>query len=201
MAAWEQLVDRIKNPKGQVKIGIVGKYVDVRGLLQEPPRGPCPTAASPTTSPVDVLDRAEQLESGRRRGHAVAVSTASWCPGGSGRGASGGMIAAIRLRPAQSTSPTSASASACSGGHRIRAQRAAASTDANSTEVDEHTPHQVIYSSRTSRECEDKGGTMRLGAYPCELQTGSLAAGLYGTTGSWSATATATSSTTTTRAA
>ena len=55
-------------------------------------------------------------------------------------------------------------------------------TDANSTEFDESTAHPVIDLMEEQRGVTQKGGTMRLGAYPCVLKKGSLAAKLYGTT-------------------
>jgi CTP synthase len=51
--------------------------------------------------------------------------------------------------------------------------------DANSTEFDEKTTHPVIDLMEEQRGITQKGGTMRLGAYPCVLKTGSLAAKLY----------------------
>ena len=51
---------------------------------------------------------------------------------------------------------------------------------ANSVEVDENTPHPVIHLMSDQEGIEDKGGTMRLGAYPCILAAGSLAARTYG---------------------
>ena len=52
--------------------------------------------------------------------------------------------------------------------------------DANSTEFDEKTEHPVIDLMEEQRGVTQKGGTMRLGAYPCVLAKGSLAAKLYG---------------------
>ena len=52
--------------------------------------------------------------------------------------------------------------------------------DANSTEFDEHTTHPVIDLMEEQRGVTQKGGTMRLGAYPCVLRKGSLAARIYG---------------------
>jgi CTP synthase len=52
---------------------------------------------------------------------------------------------------------------------------------ANSAEVDEGTPHPVIDLLPEQRELEEKGGSMRLGAYPCVLQSGTRAAEAYGT--------------------
>jgi CTP synthase len=54
--------------------------------------------------------------------------------------------------------------------------------DANSTEFDEATSHPVIDLMEEQRGVTQKGGTMRLGAYPCVLKKGTLAAKLYGTT-------------------
>jgi CTP synthase len=52
---------------------------------------------------------------------------------------------------------------------------------ANSTEFEPNTPHPVIDLMETQRDIEAKGGTMRLGAWPCKLLKGSLAAEAYGT--------------------
>ena len=52
--------------------------------------------------------------------------------------------------------------------------------DANSTEFDPETKHPVIDLMLEQRSIVDKGGTMRLGAYPCALGEGTLARKLYG---------------------
>jgi CTP synthase len=54
--------------------------------------------------------------------------------------------------------------------------------DANSTEFDPETKHPVIDLMEEQKKITDKGGTMRLGAYPCKLTKGSTAAKAYGTT-------------------
>src|SRR5205814_3634315 len=53
---------------------------------------------------------------------------------------------------------------------------------ANSTEIDPHTPHPVVDLMPDQRGVIDKGATMRLGAYPCVLKSGTRAADAYGTT-------------------
>jgi len=52
--------------------------------------------------------------------------------------------------------------------------------DANSTEFDENTPHPIIDILKEQRRVERKGGTMRLGAYPCNLLGGTKTAAAYG---------------------
>ena len=51
---------------------------------------------------------------------------------------------------------------------------------ANSAEVDPETPHPVIHLMTTQKSVDKKGGTMRLGAYACNLADGSVAAKVYG---------------------
>jgi len=52
--------------------------------------------------------------------------------------------------------------------------------DSHSTEMDAHTPHPVIDLMEEQKKVTIKGGTMRLGAYPCALKEGSLASRIYG---------------------
>jgi CTP synthase len=54
--------------------------------------------------------------------------------------------------------------------------------DANSSEFDPATPHRVIYKLRELRGVEELGGTMRLGAWPCKIEPGTLAYKVYGQT-------------------
>jgi CTP synthase len=60
------------------------------------------------------------------------------------------------------------------------ARTALGSEDANSTEFDAFTPHPVIDLLPEQKDITEKGGTMRLGSYPCVLADGSLALKLYG---------------------
>jgi CTP synthase len=60
------------------------------------------------------------------------------------------------------------------------ARTALGTEDANSTEFDAFTPHPVIDLLPEQRDIADKGGTMRLGSYPCVLEAGSLAGRAYG---------------------
>ena len=53
--------------------------------------------------------------------------------------------------------------------------------DANSSEMDAKTPHNVIDMMEDQKSITNMGGTMRLGAYGCELRKGSKVAGIYGT--------------------
>jgi CTP synthase len=54
--------------------------------------------------------------------------------------------------------------------------------DAHSTEMDTATPYPVIALMEEQRKVKRKGGTMRLGAYPCQIAPGTLAHEIYGST-------------------
>src|SRR6202012_6306999 len=54
--------------------------------------------------------------------------------------------------------------------------------DASSTEMNSHTPNPVIAMMEEQKKVVNKGGTMRLGAYACELKKGSKVATIYGKT-------------------
>ena len=83
---------------------------------------------------------------------------------------------------ARRRSHTSASASACRRPAIEFARNVCGLEDANSSEFDPATPHRVIYKLRELRGVEELGGTMRLGAWACKLEPGTLAAKAYGQT-------------------
>ena len=61
------------------------------------------------------------------------------------------------------------------------ARNVAGLKDANSTEFDKKTSNPVIHIMETQKDVKKKGGTMRLGAYPCKITAGTLAEKVYGT--------------------
>ena len=62
------------------------------------------------------------------------------------------------------------------------ARNVAGLKDANSTEFDENSPHPVVDLMLDQKDVKGYGGTMRLGAYDCNLKKGTKAHGVYGTT-------------------
>ena len=175
LSEWTALVERIKNLQGDVKIGLVGKYVQLHDAY---------------------LSVAEAL---RHAGYACGVHvTIEWIdsetvteekladldgilvPGGFGnRGIEGKIFAANYART-----------------HRIPylglclgmqiaviefARNAAGLSGANSGEFDPDCPHKVIDFMPGQSDEVDKGGTLRLGAYPCEIKPGTTLRACYGT--------------------
>jgi CTP synthase len=188
---WEQLVEKFKNPSHEVKIAIVGKYVDLtesyKSLNEALFHG---GIANDCRVTLDFVD-SEQLDPGTCDGR-LAEADGILVPGGFGtRGIEGKICAAhfARTRKVPYFGICLGMQIAC-----IEfARNMAGLSRANSSEFDQTTPDPVIYlmtewvDEKTGQihrrdEDSDKGATMRLGAYPCELKDHSFAKRAYGQT-------------------
>ena len=175
---WRRLVGLVKAPKQTVVIGLVGKYVELRDAYLSV-REALHHAGLFHHRNVQVrwihsedLER-EGAEPQLRQVQGVVV------PGGFGyRGIEGMVIAAQYAR--EHRLPY---LGLCLGMQVMViefARHAVGFGGANSTEFDRHTPYPVIDLMPDQRQKTQKGGTMRLGAYPCHLVPGTLAARAYG---------------------
>jgi CTP synthase len=177
LAEWRALVERIEAPKPHLKIAVVGKYValldaylSVREALQHA------GVQHGRSIEIDWVN-AEDVDNGnaatRLRDAAGIV-----VPGGFGPRAIEGKIAAARYAREHKIPYLGL----CLGMQVMvieLARHALQSDAANSTEFDAKTPHPVIDLMPDQRETADKGGTMRLGLYPCFLVPGTKAAAAY----------------------
>jgi len=170
---WRTLVDRVYEPKQPLSIGIVGKYVElhdaylsVREALQHA------ALSHERELEVDWID-AEQLtvENAEKK---LGELNGILVPGGFGvRGTDGMIVAAQFARERQVPY-----LGLCLGLQIMTiefARNVVGLTGASSTEFDPNTPYPVIDLLTDQRSVADKGGTMRLGAYPCQLVDGTLA--------------------------
>ena len=175
---WIEVVDRIKNPRFSVNIAIVGKYVDLtesyKSLNEALSHGGISNDARVNLQYVDstTLTQDNVVE-------VLSKSDGVLVPGGFGsRGIEGKIIAAKYAR--EHKVPYFG---ICLGMHMAVieiARNLLKLEDANGQEFDPYTPYPVIYlmkewyDEQTQKlekrdEDSDKGGTMRLGAYPCKL--------------------------------
>jgi CTP synthase len=180
MSAWEGLVERIKNPKGEVVIGIVGKYVSFEDSYKSLNEA---LTHGGFASDVRVVRRwveAEDLEAGNADAKLAGVD-GILVPGGFGTRGTGGMLAAAEYARRTGT-PYFGICYGFQWAVTEYARHVCGLTGANSTEVDEAAEHKVIYKLQDLLGVEELGGTMRLGSYECELRPGSRAAAVYGAT-------------------
>jgi len=180
IGAWRRVVEKFKKPaNGSVKIGVVGKYVHLqdsyKSLHEALVHGGLENDVRLELSYID----SEQIE----RTSAEATLTgldAILVPGGFGDRGVEGKIAAIRFAREHSIPFFGI----CLGMQLAViefARNVCGLKGANSTEFAQDAPHPVIDLMPDQKGVQDKGGTMRLGAYPCVLKSGSAAAQIYGT--------------------
>ncbi len=178
MSAWERLVGRIKNPRHEVQVAIVGKYVSFedsyKSLNEALTHGGIANEARVMRTWVE----AEDLEDGNADGK-LAGFDAILVPGGFGARGTGGMAAAAGYARRTST-PYFGICYGFQWAVTDFARNVVGLAGANSTEVDEQAEHKVIYKLQDLLGVEELGGTMRLGSYPCQLRPGSLAERIYG---------------------
>jgi CTP synthase len=177
--AWEELVDRIKNPVDTLTIHVVGKYTgyedSYKSLNEAVFHGGFAHRLKVRLNWVE----AEALE--KDGGESLLGSAAGiLVPGGFGsRGTRGMMKAAEYAR--QQGIPFFGICYGFQWATVEFARNVCGLEGADSTEVDENAPHKVIYKLRDLLGVDELGGTMRLGRYACELSPGSVAERIYGT--------------------
>jgi CTP synthase len=179
---WQDLVSRVYNPKDEVTIGIVGKYVEYedsyKSLKEALVHG---ALAHNLKLRVDWVE-AEGLES---RDQSVQTQLESvdgiLVPGGFGKRGIEGMLKGIQYAR-ENDVPYFGICLGMQTACIEFARNVCGLEQANSSEFDPATPHRVIYKLRELRGIEELGGTMRLGAWECRLEPGSLAHRAYGQT-------------------
>ena len=182
LAQWEDLVHRIYNPKDEVTIGIVGKYVEYedsyKSLKEALVHG---AVAHNLKLNVDWIE-AEGLESKDQSVQAQLEQVDGiLVPGGFGKRGIEGMLKGIQYAR-ENNVPYFGICLGMQTACIEFARNVCGLEQANSSEFDPATPHRVIYKLRELRGVEELGGTMRLGAWACRLENGSLAHRAYGQT-------------------
>ena len=174
---WRRIVGVIKNPEHRVKIGVVGKYVDLaesyKSLSEALTHGGLANNSGVDISFVD----AEQISA---RGPAVLAGLdAVLVPGGFGERGSAGKIEAIRWAR-ENKVPFFGICLGMQLAVIEYARHVAGLDDAQSTEFNPDAKQPVIALMESQEKVTQKGGTMRLGAYDCELAANTLARRIYG---------------------
>jgi len=182
LAKWEELVHRVYNPKDEVTIGIVGKYVEYedsyKSLKEALVHG---ALAHNLKLKVDWVE-AEGLESKDQSVQAqLEAVDGILVPGGFGKRGIEGMLKGIQYAR-ENQVPYFGICLGMQTACIEFARNVCGLEQANSSEFDPATPHRVIYKLRELRGVEELGGTMRLGAWACRLENGSLAQRAYGQT-------------------
>jgi CTP synthase len=177
---WEEIVHRVYNPKAEVTIGIVGKYVEYEDSYKSLKEALVHGALAHNLKLNLNWIEAEGLENGDRTyEEQLADYDGLLVPGGFGKRGIEGMLIAIRYAR-ENNVPYFGICLGMQTACIEFARNVCGLSDANSSEFDPATPHRVIYKLRELRGVEELGGTMRLGAWPCKIEPGTLAHKIYG---------------------
>ncbi len=180
LESWKDFLGRLKNPTSEVKIGLVGKYVELpdayksisEAFIHAGAKNECKVHVKYIPSESLTKDNAVQKLKGL---DGVLVA-----PGFGSRGIEGKIEAIKYIREKNIPFFGICLGMQCAViefGRNVLGLK-----DAHSTEMDENTKDAVISMMEEQKKIKNKGGTMRLGAYACELKKGSKAAAIYGKT-------------------
>jgi CTP synthase len=177
-SAWERLVAQERTDRPRVSVALVGKYVELRDAYMSVREAVRHASLAVGVETELLWLHSAELERGKgweelKSAQGIIV------PGGFDHRGIEGKISAARYAR-QSLVPY---LGLCLGMQAMVIEfgrHVLGSEDTNSTEFDPHTPHPVIDLLPEQRGIGDKGGTMRLGLYPCDLVPGTAAQRAYG---------------------
>jgi CTP synthase len=185
LSRWRDLVDRCHNPKDEVSIAIVGKYVEYEDSYKSLKEALTHGAVAKSLKLNVTWIEAEGLESKSPDDRSYEAQLEDFdgilVPGGFGKRGIEGMLNAIRYAREKQVPYFGI----CLGMQTACiefARNVCGLKDANSSEFDPASQHRIIYKLRELLGVEEMGGTMRLGAWTCVLQEDSLAYRAYETT-------------------
>ena len=175
---WKALVERMKNPRDEVDIALVGKYAELHdsyfSLKQALDHGGIAHQLKVKISWIE----AEDLEKGKAE-KILAGADGILIPGGFGvRGIEGKIKAVTYAR--ENKVPFFGICLGMQAAAIEFARNIASLRNANSTEFNPKTPHKIFFKLRELKGIKDLGGTMRLGKFLCRLEKGSFAEKAYG---------------------
>lgn len=180
LKAWTDFLDHMVTAEREVRIALVGKYVELQDAYKSINEALFQSATHLHHRLKLVYVHSEKLDESNVAGRLKDMDGVIIAPGFGQRGIEGKFTALRWCR--ENDVPTFG---ICLGMQCMViefARNVLGLADANSTEMDPNTTHNVIDLMEEQKSVSDMGGTMRLGAYECELAEDSLAARAYGST-------------------
>jgi len=174
---WESILERIRHPKYETEIAVVGKYIELTDAYKSIYESLTHAGIAAESTVRFRKVAAEEVE---QRGAEATLSGVRGIlvPGGFGERGIEGKIEAIRFAR-ENKIPFFGVCLGMQCATIEYSRNVLGLKGAHSTEFDPATPHPVITLLDEQRNVVQKGGTMRLGAYPCRLVSGSAAADCY----------------------
>lgn len=175
---WNTFLRRLKNPKHTVNIGLVGKYVEMQDCYKSILEAFIHAGAANETKVNVVSIHSEHIDANNISEKFSGLDAILVAPGFGERGIEG-KIAAVQYAR-ENKMPFFGICLGMQMAIIEYSRNVLGYTDANSTEMNEHTSHPVVNLMEEQKTVTDKGGTMRLGAWKCDIKKDSLAYKIYG---------------------
>lgn len=172
LSQWNKFLDRHKNPKYEVTIGLIGKYVELQDSYKSILEAFIHAGAANEVKVCVKSIHSEHIDASNCEEFLKNLDGILVAPGFGERGIEG-KIEAIRYVRQQNIPFFGI----CLGMQMAViefSRHVLGLTNANSSEMDPHTPHPVIDLMESQKQIENKGGTMRLGSWSCNLSRESI---------------------------
>ncbi|HSD15248.1 MAG TPA: CTP synthase [Flavobacterium sp.] len=180
LTQWNEFLHKLKNPKHEVNIGLVGKYVELQDSYKSILEAFIHAGAANETKVNVVSIHSEYLDAKTAESQLKGLDGILVAPGFGGRGIEG-KIETVRYAR-ENNIPFFGICLGMQMAVIEYSRNVLGYADANSTEMNESTAHPVISIMEEQKNITDKGGTMRLGAWKCQLKENTLAHKIYGKT-------------------
>jgi CTP synthase len=178
LGRWKEFLDKLKYPKNKVTIGLIGKYIELQDAYKSILESFVHAGAMNECKVQVVNVHSEFITDENVAEKLCNLDGLLVAPGFGHRGVEGKIIAVKYAR--ENKLPFFGICLGMQMAVIEFARNVLGLSDAHSTEMDPHTSTPVIDLMEEQKKVTAKGGTMRLGAYPCSLREGSLARHIYG---------------------
>ena len=180
LTKWKEFLDKVKHPGNKITIGLIGKYIELQDAYKSILESFIHAGAM-NDCKVQVLNvHSEYIDEENVNEKLIGLDGLLVAPGFGFRGVEGKIIAVKYAR--ENNLPFFG---ICLGMQMAAiefARNVLGLTDADSTEMNPDTSNPVIDMMEEQKKVTMKGGTMRLGSYPCVIKENTLAYSVYGTT-------------------
>ena len=180
LTQWRDFLFKLKHPKTEVKIGLIGKYVELPDAYKSINEAFIHSGALNECKLKDKLIHSEAIDRENVAHKLRGLDGVLVAPGFGGRGIEGKIEAIRYVR--ENKIPFFGICLGMQCAVIEFARNVLGLKGAHSMEMDENTKYPVIDLMENQKNITEKGGTMRLGAYTCKIQKGSKAAQAYGKT-------------------
>ncbi|MGA9639569.1 CTP synthase, partial [Flavobacterium sp.] len=177
---WNTFLKRIKNPKHTVNIGLIGKYVEMQDCYKSILEAFIHSGAANETKVNVISIHSEYIDDESVAEKFKDLDAVLVAPGFGERGIEG-KIAAVRYAR-ENKLPFFGICLGMQMSVIEYSRNVLGLAEANSTEMNPETPNPVVNLMEDQKTVTDKGGTMRLGAWKCEIKPDTLAYKIYGQT-------------------